>query len=299
LHNSGAGDEDHPAEALTALMINAGHEVRYQSTDDPNWETVLSQDCDLVAIAGGDGTVRKALTSLAERPGIPATVLPLGSANNIARALGLSGRPPEELVGVWATAEQKRFRVGEVRTSGTRELFVETVGGGLFAEAIRRAEPLERPDEDKVELGLRVLRQLVTELPAQRWHLRLDGHDRTGHYMAVEAMVIGETGPQIPLAPVADPEDRHLDVVTIGEDDRAALASYLDARLDGSDKPPPGLCVQRCLRADIQPLNGSPVRIDDELREEAVMAAEPLTAQIAQPLQLLIPKSCTGASALT
>ena len=93
LHNSDAGDEDHSAEAITSLVANAGHEVAYHSLDGPGWQQALDESADLVAIAGGDGTVRTVLTAMAEREQALVTVFPLGSANNIARAFGLSGSP--------------------------------------------------------------------------------------------------------------------------------------------------------------------------------------------------------------
>ena len=72
---------------------------------------------------------------------------------------------------------------------------METVGGGLFAAAIKEAERVQDDDDDKVDLGLRLLRRLVDESPTQPWHLALDGVEHHGSYLAVEAMVIGETGP--------------------------------------------------------------------------------------------------------
>jgi diacylglycerol kinase family enzyme len=143
--------------------------------------------------------------------------------------------------------------------------FLETVGGGLFAESIRRAQRTETGDQDKVELGLRVLRQLVDELPAPPWRVELDGTDCSGNFLAVEAMVIGWTGPNIPLAPRADPGDNLLDVVLISERDRTALASYLDDRLSGRAAHRPPFTVRRCRSAELTPPSSCPVRVDDEL----------------------------------
>ena len=192
------------------MITDAGHEVVYQSTDDPGWEQALDRRSDLIAIAGGDGTVRKALMALAERASPPLTLLPLGSANNTARAFGLTLGDPADVVAGWFTGELRRFRLGDLQTAAGREVFIETVGGGLFAEAIKEAEPLEAT-EDKVELGLHVLRKLLNEREPTSWRLTLDGADASGNYLAVEAMVIGGTGPQVPLAPTVD---RRTDIST-------------------------------------------------------------------------------------
>jgi diacylglycerol kinase (ATP) len=264
LHNPEAGDEDHSAEALSSLIGQAGHDIVYCSTHEPGWRKAIA-DADLVAVAGGDGTVRKALTALGDTAPPLIAVLPLGWANNIARAFGIDNQPPEELIAGWATAERRRFRLGELHAPRTRKRFVETVGGGLFARAIEQAESVERPGQDTIELGLRLLRRLVEELPTQTWSVTLDGVEHHGDYLAVEAMVIGETGPQVPLAPAADPDDRHLDIVLIADDDREPLATYLEARLDDRSTDAPQFRIHRCHRAELRPLAPVPIRVDDAL----------------------------------
>ncbi len=265
LHNSDAGDEDHSAEAITSLVVNAGHEVAYHSLDGPDWPQALIEAADLVAIAGGDGTVRQVLTAMADREQALVTVLPLGSANNIANAFALGDRCAAELIAGWSNAVRRRFRLGALRAPDRSDVFVETVGGGLFAEAIRQAEGIEQDGDDKVELGLRVVRRLIDEMPLQPWRLVLDGVEHHGDYLAVEAMVIGETGPRVPLAPAARPEDPLVDVVLVGEEDRQQLRGYLDARLADQPQPLLRLEVHRCSKAEVEPLAAASMRVDDEL----------------------------------
>src|SRR5262249_54171030 len=163
---------------------------------------------------GGDGTIGAVMRELARRPRL-VTLLPVGSANNIAEALGFGEREPAELIAAWPEASPRRFCLGVLSAGGRDETFLESVGGALFAASIGRAEHAETEDVDKVDLGLRVLRGLVDELPARPWRLELDDDEVEGDFLAVEAMVVGETGPKIPLAPAADPGDGLLDVVVV------------------------------------------------------------------------------------
>jgi diacylglycerol kinase family enzyme len=55
----------------------------------------------LVLAAGGDGTVGKVAHELIDS-GIPLSVLPLGTANNLARTLGFIGSPREIIAGLEA-----------------------------------------------------------------------------------------------------------------------------------------------------------------------------------------------------
>lgn len=251
---------------LTRLVRSAGHSVEYRSTEEPGWDGALAPDADLVAVAGGDGTVGDVLRGLRDgRRRWLLTVLPLGSANNIAHSLGLTGRDLADLVAGWPGAARRPYRLGDVTSDGGGATFVEAVGGGLFAESVRQTP--DEPDGDKVLLGLRTLRRLLDELPAEPWEAELDGRPRECRCIAVEAMAIGWTGPGVPLAPAADPGDEVLDVVMVEDGDRAELGAYVDERLRGRFPRPPELPRTRCQSAVLAAPPGSALRIDDELWE--------------------------------
>jgi hypothetical protein len=74
---------------------------------------VLDKRADLVAVAGGDGTVASVARRMVGR-GIPVAVLPMGTANNIARSLGLLKKSFEELVEGWRDARRVPLDVGIV-----------------------------------------------------------------------------------------------------------------------------------------------------------------------------------------
>lgn len=291
LHNSGAGDEAHSAEAIGSLIERAGHEFRHVSIDDPGWQHALDRRYELVAIAGGDGTVGEVLTELGAASAGLVTILPLGSANNIASAFGLGERTPEELIAGWSDAKKHRYRLGLAEAPERREAFVETVGGGLFAESILRAAAVETGDADKVELGLRLLRELVDELPAHRWDVELDGVDHSGEFFGVEAMVIGDTGPKVPLTPAADPEDRLLDVVLIADRDRPQLAAYLDDRLSERRPGTLNLKTVRCTAAVLARPAEHSLRIDDTLwRDGGVDRGHVRATLVPRPIEVLVPR---------
>lgn len=260
MHNPTAGDERHSRESLVAVLAGAGHDVLYQSIKDERWEETLGEDADLVVVAGGDGTVRKVFKALSGAE-TPVTLFPVGSANNIARSLGFEHDDAARLARGWADGERRPYDLGRVELPDGVTAFVESTGGGLFAEVLARAKRVDKEGRDKVELGLELLRELVEEEPSRHWELELDGIDVSGDLIAVEAMNVRETGPNVLLAPDADPGDGLLDFVLVRDDDRAALVAYIDARLASRPIGTPRLSTRRGRRLVLRPPEECALRV--------------------------------------
>jgi diacylglycerol kinase (ATP) len=115
---------------------------------------------------------------------------------------------------------------------------------------------------------LRLLREAVQDEPARRWELELDGADLSGDLLAVEAMNVRETGPNVLLAPEADPGDGLLDVVLVTAEDRAALVAYLGARIENRPMGTPPLHSRRGRNLIVRPPQSGTLRVDDEVLTE-------------------------------
>ena len=128
IHNPGAG-AGQDARGLVQLITEAGHQVRHCSTKG-DWKAFLKKPADLVVAAGGDGTVRRVALAAAE-VGLPFAVIPIGTANNIAKTIGLLGDAGELIEG-WSESPRARqpFDFGEVVAPWGVGRFVEGVGGG-------------------------------------------------------------------------------------------------------------------------------------------------------------------------
>lgn len=237
VQNPDAGPEEVPGEQIEAPIAEAGHEVVYRSTKEAGWRTALREPADLYVAAGGDGTIRKVLTELA---GTDTTValIPLGTANNIARSLGVPLDDPAAGMAAWTSMhpdDSRLFDVPLVESPTGRSRFVESVGFGLFAELVVTAdrEQARGSSGGGLDDAVRLLREMLRRRPRpRRWSVFLDDEDLSGAYVAVEAMNIGGVGPRVCLAPEADPGDGLLDLVMIEEGHLAELADRVDA-LDG------------------------------------------------------------------
>src|SRR5262249_60740374 len=94
LHNPTPGTKGHDKDSIIDALQLADFKVDYVSTKDDGVKTALKEASDLVVAAGGDGTVAYVFTHTPDHD-VPIGVMPLGSANNIARSLGIAGTPPE------------------------------------------------------------------------------------------------------------------------------------------------------------------------------------------------------------
>jgi len=267
VHNAGAGDDNQPdGGALQALLRQAGHEVRYQPSDDDAWAAVLDEPADAVAVAGGDGTVGRVAKKLIGRD-IPMAPLPLGTANNISKTLRLTELTLEEIVRGWDLSRRMTFDVGVAKGPWGSRYFVEAMGVGLFACTIpvadRNRTLAALTDADaKVTYALRMLRQRLADCAPQALELRIDGKDYSGDYVLFEAMNMEFVGPNLYLAPDVAPADGMLDVVLVTAAERDKLNKSL-ATWQRGDLAHPDLPRLRAREITMN-WSGFEVHFDDE-----------------------------------
>jgi len=127
------------AEDLRQLILRARHEV------------------DSIVVGGGDGTLNSALPGILET-GLPMGIIPLGTANDLARTLGLPVKL-EDAVAVIAAGHRRRIDVGLVND---RPFFnVASVGFGVdLTRALTRDAKKRWGVLGYVAAGLRVLHRV-------------------------------------------------------------------------------------------------------------------------------------------
>jgi len=268
VHNPKAGHGKKSGTELTSLIRAEGHSVTYQSSKSDGWQDALDAPTDLVVVAGGDGTITEVAKHLLGRR-IPIAILPVGTANNIVTALGLSKTPIEELIVGLSTAKRKPFDLGIVTGPWGSRPFLESVGTGLFASTMSKLDSrdnlhlthLEDPKE-KLQAVVKLMIERLDEGFVRSLEIELDGEDRSGDFILVEAMNIGHVGPNLNLAPRAKVDDEKLDVVLVEKNERQQFKRYLSGLATGIPQEP--RFEIRRTRVTEMKWEGFDIHIDDE-----------------------------------
>lgn len=248
----------HDKDAILAAMKLADFDVRYISTKGDNLEEALEKNADMVVAAGGDGTIAKVLISLPDRA-VPVALLPLGTANNAARSLGIAGTP-QELVETWKVEHTCPLDIGSVKAPWGASLFLEGFGVGLFAEFLKRAAKGKKQEgADNLRNGRILLQKTLKDARPVDIEINIDGRALRGEFLGVEVMNIPFTGPGLPLAAKADVADGKLDVICFEAERREELIDWLEAPLD----TPPPVIARKGEKIEITWAD-APHRLDDK-----------------------------------
>jgi diacylglycerol kinase (ATP) len=266
IYNPNAGDNQQLGEDdLVGLIRKAGHTV-CQSSEDKELDQALENPDEIVVVAGGDGTVGKVATTLIGKA-VTIAVIPMGTANNIATTLGIINRPIEELIAEWTSSHPIQFDVGEANGPWGSMCFIEGFGVGLFTETMSRlhaGKSLTHLDNRQIKITsvVQMLKGQIRNYPAKNLKMTLDGQDVSGAYILLEALNLKYIGPNLHLAPGADPSDGFLDIVFVAEDERDQLVGYLSDWTE-NNLFEPGWTIRKGRHLHIE-WNGFSAHIDDK-----------------------------------
>lgn len=180
----------------------------------------------MIIAAGGDGTIEKVAACMV-KTGAPLGILPLGTMNNLAKALGLP-LTLEEACETIAHGQPHPIDVGHIH-SGTSEkrnrtgYFLETAGIGMSALAAPAGQSVEK---GRWSEAMRKIQKLLT---LDATHLKVTCDDGTLIHAEAQMVILANapfTGPEARLAPDARMDDGYLDAVVYAGMNKLQLTGY-------------------------------------------------------------------------
>jgi diacylglycerol kinase (ATP) len=281
VHNPTAGTGSPTTEELIVILEAAGISARACSPKDKGLEKILAHAPELVIAAGGDGTIAKVITQLKNRE-TRVAILPLGTANNVARAFNITG-PIEEVVAGWEEGREQNLDIGVASGPFDERRFLEAVGLGALAEAAAKKVKEEGTLAKQVERGRDLFRKILRKARPIKVKLMLDDRPLKAEVLLLEIMNIGFVGPGLRLATQADPGDGRFDVVFVPAEGREEILEWLEE----PERRAPPVIVESARRITLRANGGVPLRVGDR----SIPAAEgEVLIEIEHPsVRLLLP----------
>jgi diacylglycerol kinase (ATP) len=217
-----------------------------------------------VALVGGDGTVHQALDALLETR-LELGLVPFGSGNDFARALGVAQWPWMEALDWALEGRASGIDLGEARFDGRIRRFASSLTCGFDSAVARRAAA----SPGWIPGRLRDLAATVAEVAALRhWTLEVaadDGPGFAGPALFASVLNTATYGSGLPVVPHARLDDHRLDLVIAGDFGRAGVLAMLPRLMAGQHLGDPRVRTQACRQVTIRsPQAAVPVAADGE-----------------------------------
>jgi YegS/Rv2252/BmrU family lipid kinase len=263
-------DCDEEPECIPALALAAaasGLEAHIESIPPPHQiperiRAAEQQGFDTIVAAGGDGTVHSVAQGMVNSR-LQMGIIPMGTANNIARVLGLPLKV-EEAMDIIARSKVQKIDVGRV----AGRYFLEAAGVGLFADAFA-AFGKDEPRKWQILRNLRVLGPMMWNPPVRNLQLTLDGVAEKDAAVWIAVSNSSYIGDNMQLAPDASMEDGEFDVIIVGAMNRHELLQFIIALYRGKHLELPKVRRVRAKSIAIQRVHRShrplPVHADAEI----------------------------------
>jgi diacylglycerol kinase (ATP) len=233
---------------LTLVTAHSGAEAEQAC------RTALDGGATALVAVGGDGTLHAAIQAVAGTE-VPFAVVPAGTGNDFATALGVPDDPvaaaDRVATGLKAGTTRQLDLARVTGADGEQRWFAAVFGAGFDALVNERANRMRWPRGDR-RYDLAILLELLTLRP-RHYRIRLDD----GEPMRLDAVLVAvgnspSYGGGIRICPTADPADGLLDVVIGHRMGRATLATLWPRAYRGTHLTHPRVDSHRVRRVEIE-----------------------------------------------
>ena len=228
---AGGGAGRRQAPALVRALVRASASVDVLETRGPGDASRIVDECrrsavDVIAVAGGDGTLNDVAQAYLDRDGRPVAgpplaLLPIGTGGDFRRTLGVPGDLDRAIERV-LSGEPRAFDLGVLRLTtlaGATELraFLNITSFGLAGLTCRIVNSRPRRLGGRATFYLATMRALAAwRNPPVRVHV--DGKQWLESPVVNVMIANGRYfGGGMKIAPEADPADGRFDIVAIGD----------------------------------------------------------------------------------
>ena len=246
---SGRGRGARAGREVTARLNDAGHAVRQligrdvRESEDMAREAV-AQGADALVVVGGDGMVHLGLQAVGGTD-VPFGVVPAGSGNDFARAIGVPLRDPAAAASIVVTGAERRIDLGRMGD----QWFGGVVAAGFDARVNDRANRMRWP-RGRMRYNAAMLVELGVFQPVP-YRLDLDGEAWETSAMLVTIGNIPSYGGGMKVTPGAILDDGLLDIMIVKPLSKARFLTVFPRVYTGSHVDLPFVEIRRAKQVRI------------------------------------------------
>ena len=224
IHGSRADNADLREAAEWARSL--GHRVRAQVTWEPDdarrfAAAAVARGTDAVIAVGGDGTLNEALNGVLGSD-VPLGVLPLGTANDFARQIGVPDDPRAALA-LLLEQEPRRIDVGMLNGRAFLNVSSAGIGAETTAETPAGAKGVLGP----LAYALTGVRKFASDYEGRSARFSGPDFSREVEYLLFAVGNARATGAGVEVTPLAEFDDGMLDLCVVEPVARARFAGLL------------------------------------------------------------------------
>lgn len=255
---------------ISALGRRYG-ELDIYPTERPGHATELAASAaaegyDLVAAAGGDGTVHEVINGLVrgDRANLPLGIIPIGSGNDMAFGLGIH-EDPEESVQRLFSGTLRSLDLGRVSDEfGRSKVFGNNLGIGFDAVVVMRTETITRLQGFPMYF-VAVLQTILFYFKTHYLEIAFD-EERVNQPSLFLYVGLGTRGGGgFLLTPDASWEDDRIDTCLVNPIGRLRMLSMLSKAMKGTHVTAPFVTMRQNRRIVVKSTTPLPVQLDGEM----------------------------------
>ena len=231
----------------------------------------MSEEAPVIVPLGGDGTVNEIINGIAGFDHVTFGYIPTGSSNDLARGLGLPGKPLKALDVILNPTKFVNLNVGCIRSGEKHRMFAGSAGIGFDAAVCYEVghTPLKKV-MNRFKLGKMIyvviaLKRVLFDKKVSA-DIVIDGVKK-GHFNRMffaTVMNNGYEGGGLNLCPEARVDDGYLDVCVIADMARLKVAALLPTAYFGKHVAFKEVHIYRCREIDIRMESPLHVHADGE-----------------------------------
>ena len=238
--SAGKGKALYLANQFSKLLSNSNqeftliHETSYEKTIEKLKSSLSTNSYKKVIAIGGDGLVNLCLQYLA-RSGITLGVIPAGTGNDFARAVGVNGLSVNKIFDLYTKSDPAEIDLGLVKSQSSERWFVQVLSTGFDAEVNSRANKIRWP-KGKSKYTIATVRTLAKFRPIT-YEIEMDGHKFSQSAMLF-TIANGETyGGGMRICPGASNSDGFFELLLVKPVSRFVLLTIFPKVFKGNHIP--------------------------------------------------------------